>query len=121
MLICSFTGEKLNPLVVGKSKNPRALKKISWEDLGVEYTYSKRVWMTSELFKRFLIRLKSKMLCKERKILLILDNAPSHSEVSHSNVELLFLPKNTTSIIQPLDIGVIKAFKSHHFNALINS
>ncbi|KAG0437036.1 Tigger transposable element-derived protein 6 [Dictyocoela muelleri] len=77
--------------------------------------------MTSELFKRFLERLNSKMLCKERKVLLILDNTLSHQEVSHTNVELLFLPKNTTLIIQTLDMGVIKAFKSHYFNALVNS
>ncbi|KAG0420115.1 Tigger transposable element-derived protein 1 [Dictyocoela roeselum] len=77
--------------------------------------------MISELFKKFLDRLNSKMLWNGRKILLILDNAPLHPDVTHSNVELMFLPKNRTSIIQPLDMGVIKASKSHYFNALVDS
>ncbi|XP_054734505.1 tigger transposable element-derived protein 1-like [Anastrepha obliqua] len=38
------------------------------------------------------------------KVLLILDNAPGHpKDLNHPNVEIVFLPPNTTSIIQPLD------------------
>ena len=37
-----------------------------------------------------------------------------------SAIEFLFLPKNTTAISQPL-VDVIKAFKNHYFNVLIES
>lgn len=51
------------------------------------------------------------------KILLILSNTPSHpltaAELS-SNIKGLFLPPNTTSLLQPLDQGVIAAFKAYH-------
>lgn len=33
MLTCIFAGEKFNPLVVGKSKNPRVFKTCFWEIL----------------------------------------------------------------------------------------
>ncbi|CAG8442858.1 1320_t:CDS:2 [Dentiscutata heterogama] len=46
-------------------------------------------------------------------ILLILDNATSHAigTLSLTNVEILFLPKNTTSKIQPIDTVIITSFK----------
>ena len=44
---------------------------------------------------------------------LLLDNAPSHSTtgLELSNVRVCFLPPNTTSRLQPMDQGIIAAFK----------
>ena len=55
----------------------------------------------------------------EFKVLLILDNAPGHPESIHQvalemGVEVVFLPPNTTSLIQPMDQGVIRTFKSYY-------
>ncbi|KAG0439391.1 Tigger transposable element-derived protein 6 [Dictyocoela muelleri] len=77
--------------------------------------------MTSILLKNYLNDLDQQMITEKRKILLILDNAQTHPFVQLCNIELLFLPKNTTSIMQTLDMGIIKAFKCHYFNALVNS
>jgi hypothetical protein len=121
MLTCSMAGEKLNPLVIGHFKSPRPLKGFNTAQIGVNYAFSTKAWMTSDLFKNYLYAMNQMMISENRKILLILDNAPSHPYVELSNVELMFLPKNTTSILQPLDMGVIKSFKNHYFNALINS
>ncbi|XP_022852907.1 CENP-B homolog protein 2-like [Olea europaea var. sylvestris] len=51
-----------------------------------------------------------------RKVLLIVDNCPAHPKVVEGliNVELFFLPPNTTSKIQPCDTGIIRAFKAHY-------
>ena len=58
--------------------------------------------------------------CKEEKIpfkiLLLIDNAPAHPPelLQHPNVKVLFMPPNTTPVLQPMDQGVIKNFKSHY-------
>lgn len=116
-----MSGEKLKPLVIGHFKSPRPMKGFDPLDLGVQYTYSAKAWMTSVLFKTYLYELNEDLKRNKRKILLLLDNAPSHPCVELSNIELMFLPKNTTSIIQPLDMGIIKALKAHYFNALVDS
>ncbi|KAG0425014.1 Tigger transposable element-derived protein 6, partial [Dictyocoela muelleri] len=121
MLACSMTNENLNPLIIGHFKSPRPLKGFNHEEIGVKYSHSPKARMNSEIFINYLRELNQMMFFADRKILLVLDNAPSHPYVVLSNVELMFLPKNTTSIIQPLDMGIIKAFKDHYFNALINS
>ncbi|GFU84232.1 tigger transposable element-derived protein 1 [Trichonephila clavipes] len=48
------------------------------------------------------------------KVLLIVDNAASHPQLEHPNVQLVFLPPNTTSLIQPLDQGIIATFKKYY-------
>lgn len=55
------------------------------------------------------------MKMRKRKIVLVLDNATSHSHsLTLSNVNLQFLPPNTTSKLQPLDLGIIRAFKARY-------
>lgn len=51
-----------------------------------------------------------------RSILLYIDNAPSHifDETKLTNVRVEFLEPNMTSHIQPLDAGIIRAFKAHY-------
>ncbi|KAG0442138.1 Tigger transposable element-derived protein 4 [Dictyocoela muelleri] len=120
LLGCSMTGEKLIPLIIGKSKTPRSFKNIDLSKLDIMYDYSTKGWMNYIIFKRYLNYLNSKMIHEKRKILLILDNAPSHPNLSFSNIELCFLPKNTTALIQPCDQGIIKAFKNNYNNILTN-
>ncbi|CAH1756865.1 3047_t:CDS:2, partial [Entrophospora sp. SA101] len=52
-----------------------------------------------------------------RHILLLLDNATSHSleeGISLSNITLHYFPPNTTSHLQPCDGGIIHSFKSKY-------
>ncbi|KAG0442120.1 Tigger transposable element-derived protein 6 [Dictyocoela muelleri] len=121
MLTCSMAGEKFKPLIIGKANNPRPMNGFNPEEVGVEYTSSSKAWMTTKIFKKYINNINEKLRKEGRKILLILDNATPHSLLELSNVELLFLPKNTTSIMQPLDMGIIRAFKCHYFNILIDS
>jgi len=69
--------------------------------------------MTGSLFQIFLKRFNEHV---KRKVLLVIDNAPSH--VWHGleipNVEIVCLPANTTSKLQPMDAGVIASFKRHY-------
>jgi len=69
--------------------------------------------MTGVLFQKYLQRLDRYV---NRPILLLIDNAPSHiaDGLELRNVKVLCLPPNTTSKLQPLDAGIIAAFKKHY-------
>lgn len=123
LLLCSNTsGDKmLKPLLINKSLMPRALRGKDFKQLPVHFMANKKAWMTANLFKDwfnncFVPEVQKYMTQKdlEFKILLLVDNAPSHPVLEHPNIKLLFLPPNTTSLIQPLDQGIIAAFKMYY-------
>lgn len=76
--------------------------------------------MTTKLFADWLVDLNQMMQKQQWNILLCLDNAPSHpSNTPLTNIELLFFPPNTTSVVQPLDQGVIHAFTVQYRKYLV--
>ncbi|XP_066958779.1 tigger transposable element-derived protein 1-like [Macrobrachium rosenbergii] len=89
----------------------------------------KQAWitkmLTSDWFHQCFIP-QVKMYLAEKgmpfKVLLSMDNAGGHAtDLSYSGVQVEFLPPNTTSLIQPMDQGVIRAFKALDTrNALAN-
>jgi hypothetical protein len=51
---------------------------------------------------------------KNRKILHLVDNCPAHPHIQDlSNIKLVFSPPNTTSVLQSMDMGIIKSFKGY--------
>ena len=94
--------------VIGNAQNPRCFKHKSKSALPVYWMANKKAWMTSKFFKETLERLNRKMASEGRRILLFIDNAPSHPpDLTFSNIKLVFLPANTTSYLQALDQGII--------------
>ena len=78
--------------------------------------------MNSEIMLDVLKRLDCKMQMQNRNVVLFLDNASSHQESNEknlSNIKLVFLSKNITSRLQPLDAGIIRAFKLKYRKLLI--
>ena len=70
--------------------------------------------MDGDIFNSVLGRINTKLV---RRILLLMDNAgchPTNLSEKHSNIKVVFLPPNTTSRLQPLDLGIIKTFKTHY-------
>ncbi|POM58282.1 Tigger transposable element-derived protein 6 [Phytophthora palmivora] len=65
------------------------------------------------LLFRWLHALDLRMRNAQRHILLLVDNVSSHIQPLSplTNVRLGFLPKNTTSVLQPLDQGIILCIK----------
>ncbi|KAG0421444.1 Tigger transposable element-derived protein 4, partial [Dictyocoela muelleri] len=125
ILFCvSMSGEKLNPLLIGKFKSPRGFKDLKWDKLKISYHYNKKAWMDVKIFRNWPDDLNKSMMKQKRKILLTLDNAPVHPVgFESSNLELLYFPPGVTSKIQPLDQGIIKTFKCYYkknLNAKIN-
>jgi hypothetical protein len=119
MFCCSFTGEKLKPLVIGKAAKPRCFKGVDQTMLPVSWKSNRKAWMTSTLFQEWLLQLDRKMGLNKRKILLFLDNATCHMDLPLQNIKLQFLPPNTTSCLQPLDQGIIKVFKGYYRKKLL--
>ena len=116
----SFTGEKLTPWVIGKAAKPRCFKGLDLNKIGVKYVNTYKSWMTSVLFNEYLKELNAQMVEQKRKILLLVDNTPLHIvQQEYSNIKVEFLPKNTTSALQPLDQGIIRSFKAHYKTKLI--
>ena len=109
-LCASMTWEKLTPLVIGKSRQPRSFNGLDASKLPVNYEFNKKAWMNSGIFESWIKSVDRKMRRQGRKILLFVDNALSHPKCKLDNVKLSF-PPNTTSKIQPMDQGIIQAMK----------
>jgi hypothetical protein len=120
----NLVGYKLKPLLVYNSENPRALKNIDKNSLPVFYRSNRKAWMTALLFEDWFSNCfvpEVRLYCEQKnipfKILLLLDNAPGHSpHIADLNehVKVDFMPPNTTSLIQPMDQGVISTFKAYY-------
>jgi len=104
--------DKLPLYAIGKSKNPRAFKSV--KHLPLAYSANKNAWMTSALFEQWLVKLNHRMSLEKRKIAFVVDNCPAHPACQLENIELVFLPPNTTSRTQPMDGGVIRNLKLHY-------
>lgn len=119
LLCANMTGtEKLPILVIGKSKQPRSFPKDR-SKLPIEYDHSYNAWMTSDIFRRWLLRWDKRLSASKRKICLLIDNCSAHpADVDLSNITVRFLPPNTTCLIQPMDQGVIKNWKGHYRSTL---
>ena len=78
--------------------------------------------MTTEIMTSVLGEINRQVEVNKRKIILFMDNAPCHPESlneQYSNIKVAFLPKNTTSRLQPLDGRIIRNFKLKYYEKLL--
>uniref|UniRef100_A0A673CZT8 HTH CENPB-type domain-containing protein n=1 Tax=Sphaeramia orbicularis TaxID=375764 RepID=A0A673CZT8_9TELE len=99
---------KLKPLLVYLAENPRALKGIWKSILPVIWKSNRKAWVTLAIFEdwftyHFVPAVERYCAVKgiPFKVLLLLDN-------------VVYLPPNTTSLLQPMDQGVIASFKAYY-------
>jgi hypothetical protein len=76
--------DKLKPWVIGNSKRPRPLSKVNLERLPVFYRGNPKVWMNSSVFEEVLREMDRRFRILDKKVLLLIDNAPSHFDPHHS-------------------------------------
>jgi hypothetical protein len=115
---------KLKLTIIGKSACPHALKGVN--NFPVHYHANKRAWITSQLMLDWFVNYfapearahhKSKGLGDDCKIILTSDNCPAHPDASLlvlGNMHVVYLPPNRTSIIQPMDQGILRSLKCYY-------
>ena len=120
VLLCSNMdgSEKKPPLLIGKFNKPRCFNGV--KKLPVEYKANRKAWLTGDVFKEWLLSFDQEMEGQERKVLLVLDNCSAHQIPAHLNAtDILFLPPNSTSKLQPCDAGIIQNMKVHYRTAKV--
>ena len=78
--------------------------------------------MTSEVMQAALACFNRKLVFEDRKVILFLANATCHPESmmgQFSQIKIIFLLKNATSKLQPLDAGIIQNFKGKYQKRLV--
>ena len=126
---------KFKPYLIFNSETPRVMKGVDKNRLPVHWRSNQKAWMTSALFKDWVYKCaipEIRSYCSKAnldfKALIVLDNAPSHPiyiDDLSDNLKFIFIPPNTTSVIQPMDQGVISNFKIYYlrrtFKQLLNA
>ena len=105
-------GSHIVPLwIIGRAKNPRCFgtQRSNLRGLNFAWRFNKKAWMTALIFLDYIKWFDG--LMGGRKVLLLIDSAPGHTggmltileRASLLNTRVEFLPKNVTSLYQPLD------------------
>ncbi|XP_060658136.1 tigger transposable element-derived protein 4-like isoform X2 [Drosophila nasuta] len=112
LVAANMSGNLKKPLlVIGKSMQPRCFQNIQY--LPVDYYSNRQAWMTSTIFMNWVRHWDAELQTQNKKILLLVDNCPIHPQISDlTNITLVFLPPNTTSVLQPMNQGIIRVIKS---------
>ena len=123
----SMDGFKLKPVVIGKYQNPRAFKNVNREELPVRYYGQESAWMDQNIMRHwFYFYLDDEIkehYGRDTEVILTIDNAGCHPPELNDllpNVQVKYLPPNTTALIQPMDQGVIHSFKKNFLSIYYN-
>ncbi|KAF0735534.1 hypothetical protein Ae201684P_022419 [Aphanomyces euteiches] len=116
LVVCAnATGShKIPCAMIGKFASPACIHGTKWP---LPYFSQKNAWMETALCvlwfnKVFVPEVRKRTV---RKVLLIMDNAPSHPQYLESEgIRVVFLPPNCSSWKQPCDMGIIASLKKRY-------
>ena len=85
------------------------------KQLPCRYRAQKKSWMAGVLFEEWVRKLDSSIRPQSKKVALLIDSCPAHPKIKNlMKINLIFLSPNTTSVLQPMDQGVIRSLKAHY-------
>ncbi|XP_065548907.1 tigger transposable element-derived protein 4 [Lathamus discolor] len=109
--------EKLPLLIIGKNKSPHFSKDV--ESLPVDYVGNDMAWMTSEVFEQWMHKLDDKFQAQQRRVVILVDSLPAHTEVKNlKSVKLMFFPPDPSSCTT-VKQRVIRSLKIKYRHCLI--
>ncbi|XP_017790869.1 PREDICTED: jerky protein homolog-like [Habropoda laboriosa] len=121
---------KLLPIFVHKFKNPQALKNCV--ELPVVYKSQRQACMNTDIFNEWYeedfkpsVRQYQSENETVGKVMLLLDNCSSHkitnlSQEDDDDFEIVYLPPNTTSLVQPMDQGITAKLKTTYRHKILH-
>ena len=113
MAAANATGDKIPMFAIGKSKSPHWFRGV--KHLPCRYRNQNKSWMDIVLFEEWIREMDTKFTKEKKKVALIIDNCPAHPTIDNlESIELIFLPPNTSSKLQPMDQGVIRSLKAYY-------
>ena len=102
---------------IGKTKNSHYLQKMykmQVNEIAVDWFASKNAWMTRDIHPKIMTKFNNQMRKAGHHVLHVCDNASSHQVKEYSHIKFLMLPQNSTSIMQPLNQGIILSVKKRY-------
>ena len=132
LLFCCSAGVDfvLKPLFIYRQMNLRFLKgkmKIAFQSFGLQTgrlrLNAKYLWLVQELLRSWSWDYVAQNNLAF-KVLLILYNTPGRPgtvQRSNPNIDVIFVPPNTTSVIQPLDRGVVDVVEIMSLSMWVNA
>ena len=85
------------------------------------FSKSLACWMTGDFFGEWIRKLDSSFRVQDRKVVLLINNFPAHSEIKNlTNINLIFLLPNATSVLQPMNQVVTRSLKTHYRRRIVH-
>jgi hypothetical protein len=123
VLLCvnSDGSDKQVPIVIGKSLKPRCFENI--KKLPTKHHANNKAWMTIGISSSFLRSFDASVGAQNRNILLFVDNCAAHPKDTSflRNVKVIRYPANCTSVVQALELGVIKCYNQLYRKRLVQT
>ena len=123
---------KLPLQLIGKARRPRCFRGLDMQLLPVKYAGQTNAWMTTSIFSEWFhdvfvprVRAELRSLGQECRAVLLLDNCSAHPDAEElvsadGQIFAFFLPPNVTSLIQPMDQGVLESLKRRYKKKLLH-
>lgn len=118
LLCCTNAdGTESFPLfIISTARSPRYFQNKSAAEHSFDYGHNKKGWMAMPLFSEWLVRFNRYVKVTDgRRVLLLMDKFSWHRKTSSiselSSVRVKFLPPNTTSKLQPMDMRIISSLR----------